>query len=112
MRDTYPFASLETAACMWEAVLEIEAGTTSMAPLIAAAREAIGSSGLRRTVLCWVDALDASWVRVDGFEHGRRLGRYSGAFDWEFVPDWLTLNVDWSNPHLPCLRSIVTDPQS
>jgi hypothetical protein len=123
MADTYQPHHLETAACLWEAVLDFEqcpidgiadADRTpreQLAADIAAARENIGSSGLRNIIIGWTDEVDASWNRVDGFEHGRRLANYGGAFDWEFVPEWLALNVDWSSNY-PALRSPLRDPEN
>jgi hypothetical protein len=105
----YAAASLETAACLWEAVLDMERIGESVAgdpvqeargAAIRAAREAIGSASLRMTVLGWVDHVDAAWRQVDTadgtYPHG---GQYSEAFDWDFVPGWIVANVDWSDPH-------------
>ena len=110
----YRAASLETAACLWEAVLDMEAvsGTRSTdadaierGALIRAAREANGSASLRLAVIGWTDAVDAAWKLADT-DNGRAPagGEYDRAFDWEFVPDWIVQNVDWTGPNAPTLR--------
>jgi len=108
----YRAASLETAACLWEAVLEMEACTggpyagteeEERALMIRAARTEIGSSQLRLTVIGWTDALEAAWMAADGAED-MGGGDYDGAFDWDFVPGWIVANVDWSDPHSPQCR--------
>lgn len=110
MTDTYPAASLETAACLWEAVLEMR-DTRHAADQIAASRAAtiraafgrIGTSAIRLTVLGWTDTVDAAWAEV--------RESYDAPFDWEFVPDWIAANVDWSTDY-PTLRpqSLAVDP--
>lgn len=102
----YPAPSLETAACLWEAVLTMEQAAIGdpaeflpSALAIQATREAIGTSALRSMVLGWVDAVDAAWHEADtagGTVPGG--GEYGDCFDWEFCPDWITVNVDWSDP--------------
>lgn len=111
----YPGASLETAACLWEAVLDFEREADDddatdegkrRGSLIRAAREAIGSAALRLSVLSWVDAVDAAWLAADtgngAFPGG---GQYDDAFDWAFVPNWIAENVDWDGPNAPTLRA-------
>ena len=107
----YRAASLETAACLWEAVLEMEstADVRDGRPIgfpeagrardIKATREAIGTSALRRIVIGWTDAADAAW-RIADTDNGRSPagGEYGEAFDWEFIPAWIVQNVDWSEP--------------
>lgn len=97
----YRAASLETAACLWEAVLEMEAESSPRAALIRAAREAIGSSHLRITVIGWTDLVDAAWIDADGCEDVGTSGQFAGSFDWDFVPGWVDANIDWSDPHNP-----------
>lgn len=106
----YRAHALETAACLWEAVLEMEAigvavsGTPEQeerGAMIRATREAIGSSGLRLTVIGWTDAVDATWQEADGCDELGTSGQYGGCFDWDFVPGWIVANVDWSSPHRP-----------
>ena len=112
----YPAVSLETAACLWEAVLTREELATrppkpgvidDMAKEIAAAREALGSAGLRLTVIGWTDAVDHDW-RIADTAGGRvpQGGEYGGAFDWEFIPDWLALNVEWGGENGPTLAKV------
>lgn len=87
----YSATSLETAACLWEAVLEILNGGAGQKGLRAQAqriRESMGTAELRSTVLRWVDLIDAEWAKVGD--------EFSGPYDWEFVPDWIARNIDWS----------------
>lgn len=111
----YPAASLETAACLWEAVLDFEREADDddatdegkrRGSLIRAAREEMGTSHLRLTVLQWVDAVDAAWLAVDT-DNGAfpRGGQYDDAFDWAFVPNWIAENVEWDVPGAPTLKS-------
>lgn len=96
---TYPAASLETAACLWEAVLELlhEVPAGETAQLVEAARERIGTGHLRLTVIGWTDAADEDWAKV-------KTDLWDKPFDWEWIPEWLANNADWSS-HLPVLRS-------
>lgn len=109
----YRAASLETAACLWEAVLMLETygQTVAASPdeeergaMIRAARKEMGSSHLRLTVLGWTDLVDAAWIDADGCEDMGRGGQYDGSFDWDFVPGWIIANIDWSDPHNPAYR--------
>lgn len=91
MKETYPVTSLETAACLWEVVLEILNGGASYIGLRAQAqriRENMGTSALRLTVLRWTELVDADWAKVKD--------EYEQPFDWEFVPTWIAHNIDWS----------------
>jgi hypothetical protein len=48
----------------------------------------MGTSALRLTVLRWVELIDADWAKVKD--------TYDQPFDWEFVPEWIATNIDWS----------------
>jgi hypothetical protein len=87
MPDTYPAASLETAAAIWEAVLDIKESN----PEVKATFENIGTSHLRCAAVRWTELVDAAWERVKD--------EYEGSWDWEFIPDWLAANIDWSGPN-------------
>ena len=90
----YSAASLETAACLWEAVLELLHGGRGHKGLrhqVEATRERMGTSGLRLAVLRWVDLVDAEWAKVKD--------TYDQPFDWEFVPDWIEQHIDWTTNH-------------
>ena len=111
-----PVASLETAACLWEAVLDMEKAQIGTVPeflpsalAIQATREAIGTSALRLAVIGWCDAVEAAWQDAD--TAGGTVpagGEYGESFDWEFCPDWIVLNIDWSEPARgPVVRSAV-----
>lgn len=84
MKDTYPATSLETAACLWECVLD----RRNDSPQINDAFNRMGTSALRLTVLRWTELVDAAWEKVKD--------EYDQPFDWEFVPDWISENIDWS----------------
>lgn len=91
MKEHYDASSLETAACLWEAVLEIlnnGAGQKGLRAQAQRIREQMGTSALRLTVLRWVDLIDADWARVKD--------DYDKLFDWDFVPEWIAANIDWS----------------
>lgn len=91
MKETYPATSLETAACLWEAVLEIlngRAGQKGLRHQANRIREQMGTSALRLTVLRWVELIDADWAKVKD--------EYDQPFDWEFVPEWIAQHIDWS----------------
>lgn len=99
MEKTFTAASLETAACLWEAVQEMLNGSAGHRGLRAKAqrvRENMGTSGLRKTVLGWTEAADADWEKVKE--------TYDAPFDWEWIPEWVVLNVEWDG-HAPELRS-------
>jgi len=109
-RLIYPAAALETAASIWEAVLDMErveiAGELApSAKAIRATREAIGAAALRMTAIGWTDAVEAAWKDADTdggkFPDG---GQYGRSFDWEFIPDWIVANIDWSD-NSPRIRS-------
>lgn len=91
MSETYPAASLETAACIWKHVLEVlhnGAGSKGLRGQVERVREAMGTSALRLTAIGWTPLADADWAVVkDG---------YDMPFDWEFIPAWVRANIDWS----------------
>lgn len=94
IQQQYSAASLETAACLWEAVLELQNGGRGHKGLrhqVTAVRERMGTSALRLTVLRWVDLVDAEWAKVKD--------TYDQPFDWEFVPDWIEQHIDWTTDH-------------
>lgn len=91
MERKYDTESLETAACVWEAVLDIlngSAGEKGLRKKAQRIRENLGTAELRCLVLRWVDLIDAEWAKVKE--------DYDGPFDWEFVPDWIASNIDWT----------------
>lgn len=96
-------ASLETAACLWEAVLDLrdrprtDPDAIGLALMIRKACDAIGTASLRMTVIGWTDAVEADWRAA---EHD-----YPLCFDWDFVPGWVIDHVDWTDPMLPTVTS-------
>lgn len=93
--------SLETAACLWEAVLSLrdqpvtEPDALKLALDIRKAFDALGNAALRLTVVGWTDAVEAAWREVE-------VG-YTLCFDWDFVPCWIIDHVDWSDPFVPAV---------
>lgn len=102
MHDSHCTFALETAACLWEAVMDLRDNPASLpgdierALQIRAAFEAIGAAAIRSTVIGWTDIVDADWSSI--------ADDYLGCFDWDFVPDWIIRHVDWSDPFHPIAR--------
>lgn len=95
-------SALETAACLWEAVLTLRdrpathPDTLSLAMAIGESFKVLGTAALRMTVIDWTDAVAAAWAKV--------ADDYPLCFDWDFVPGWIADRVDWSNPGNPVIR--------
>src|SRR3546814_776857 len=93
---------LETAACLWEAVLTLRdhpATDPDAIALALAIREtcnAVGTADLRLTVVSWTGAVEVSWSAV--------ADSYDLCFDWDFVPGWIIDHIDWSDPVHPTIR--------
>ncbi|WIW89618.1 ATP-binding protein [Sphingobium sp. V4] len=98
-----PLSALETAACLWEAVLSLRDRPVShpdaieLALQIRSSFEAIGTSVLRMTVIGWAPAVEQAWGKV--------ADDYALSFDWDFVPAWIDAHIDWSEPGNPVIRS-------
>lgn len=105
-----PTDSLETAACLWEAVLTLRDHPSSDPDAIALAlaiREtcnAAGTADLRLTVVGWTSAVEAAWSVV--------ADSYDLCFDWDFVPGWIVDHIDWSDPTHPTIKPepVLEDP--
>ena len=105
-------SALETAACLWEAVLTLRdhpATDPDAIALALAIREtcnAVGTADVRLTVVSWASAVEAAWSAVADI--------YDLCFDWDFVPDWIIDHIDWSDPAHPTIRpeSLRQDPES
>ncbi|WP_263588844.1 hypothetical protein [Sphingopyxis sp. GC21] len=97
-----PAFALETAACLWEAVLTLRdhpatnPDAIDLALRIGASFEAIGTSAMRLIVIGWSDVVDAAWSEV--------AADYPLSFDWDFVPDWIARHIDWSVAGAPEIR--------
>ena len=97
----YSQASLETAACLWEAVLTLrtrpitDPDAIGLAPVIGKSFDALGTAALRLTVIGWADAVEAAWREVQN--------DYPLCFDWDFVPDWIIDHIDWTDPFHPAV---------
>lgn len=94
--------ALETAACLWEGVLALrdspglDPESVARAHAIRASFEAAGTGQIRLDVVGWSDAVDAAWAAVQD--------SYQMSFDWDFVPEWIIANIDWSDPGNPLIR--------
>ena len=74
---------LEAAMCLWEAVMEIR----EQQPQVQAAFERHGTSAMRHVVMSWIPDLAWAWAAID---------EYDLTYDWDFVPAWISKNIDWS----------------
>ncbi|AOF95185.1 hypothetical protein BSY17_3347 (plasmid) [Sphingobium sp. RAC03] len=98
----YTLSHLETAACLWEAVLELRdrpvtnSDASSRALALHKCVDTLGTAALRLVVVGWVEAVEAAWRAVEG--------EYPLSFDWDFVPRWIADTVDWSDPRHPVIR--------
>jgi hypothetical protein len=98
MADTYKPASLETACCLWEEVLEhLRNPKSPKHELVEDARARMGTPHLRLVVIAWTDAADEDWAKV-------KEKNWDKPFDWEWIPAWIEKNVDWTTRQ-PTLRS-------
>lgn len=102
------------AMCLWEEIVAPELPDAG-APW-ADMRESLGTAEFRSTILDLGEACDAAWMRAwERFEESMRSWRFRkadceakgipfldeppdepGGFDWEFVPTWIRLCVDWT----------------
>lgn len=95
-------STLETAACLWEAVLTLRDHPSSNPDAVALALaisetcNAVGTAGLRLTVVGWTGAVEAAWSAV--------ADSHDLCFDWDFVPDWIVDHIDWSDPAHPTIK--------
>ncbi|MGI9376029.1 MAG: hypothetical protein ACR2PC_08050 [Tsuneonella suprasediminis] len=102
MKTDISECALETAACLWEAVLTLRDHPATDPDAIAlslAIREtcnAVGAADLRLTVVGWTSAIEADWGAV--------ADRYDLCFDWDFVPGWIIDHIDWSDPAHPTIK--------
>lgn len=99
----YTLSHLETAACLWEAVLDLRdrpettPDASSLALALRKCVDTLGTAALRLIVVGWVDAVEAAWRTVEG--------EYPLSFDWDFVPRWIADTIDWSDPYRPVIRA-------
>lgn len=95
-------SALETAACLWEAVLNMrdnpstDPDAIARALAIRATCDAVGTASLRLTVVGWTSAVEAAWSPV--------ADHYDACFHWHFVPDWIVRHIDWSDAAHPTIR--------
>jgi len=93
----------ETAVCIWDAIRDMREGSRDNAVSlnIDGTFEAIGTAAVRSAAMGWIDAIETAWMRLDDD---------SIAFDFEFVPDWIMSNVDWSDWRGPAVRPAPLQP--
>lgn len=98
----YSETSLETAACLWEAVLTLRDNPVTHPDAIGLALDirkafnALGTAALRLIVVNWTVPVEAEWRLVED--------DYSLCFDWDFCPAWIADTIDWSNPMQPAIK--------
>jgi hypothetical protein len=94
-----PETLAENAACLWEAVLDVDpfpAPREGDSPWVRAlrarrARRAdVGAAALRVEVAGLAEAVESAWKIASA--HG-----YESPFDWEFCPAFIALCVDWEH---------------
>lgn len=104
----------ETALCLWEEIwtilgreedLKISPDDQDIFHKVDACLKCLGYSHLRSLVISWAPRVDADWNRVDDPENTGDHGHYPHAFDWQFIPDWIRTNIDWSDPCHPTVVS-------
>lgn len=106
----YTLSHLETAACLWEAVIELRDHPTAaphaidLALAMGKSIDALGTAALRFVVVGWVEAVEAAWRAVEG--------EYPLSFDWDFVPRWIADAIDWSDPRHPVIRGKARGPSA
>lgn len=98
----YTHIDLETAACLWEAVLHLRDMTVTDPDTIARAMairkscDELGTATLRLIVVGWTSAVEAAWRKADDTD--------LSSFDWDFVPQWICDTIDWSDPRNPIVH--------
>lgn len=90
---TYTVANLETAMCLWEAMLEIRAGG-ELATHAEAFIVAEGTSAARYYVGQWVEECEKSW------EADRAKGTEAVPYDWEHCPRFVARKLRECFPNL------------
>ena len=90
---TYTVANLETAMCLWEALLE-ERENGKLAAHADAFIEDEGTSAARYYVGQWVEECEAEW------EADREKGTENVPYDWEHCPRFVARKLRERFPHL------------
>lgn len=85
--DSYTPLEMEAALCAWEWMLEQRDD-----PLLIGYFEEIGTSGMRHV------SMQAGQIALQTYDlmQGEKNYEFSGAYDWEFIPDVLRL-LTWSD---------------
>lgn len=87
----YTTANLETAMCLWEALL---ADLAKDDPQAVALIERDGTPAARHTVISWVEECEAEW------EADRAAHRENEPYDWEHCPLFLSRKLNDLFPDL------------
>lgn len=90
---------IEAAACLWENVVRLRGSNDEPAGM-ESAFDAQGTSSIRAIVIGWADKVHHDWTEA------QRLHAWDDPFDWEFVPQWMELNVDWYSDQGPELARV------
>jgi hypothetical protein len=108
----YSYDEMMAAVCLWEEICQpsLKGAPQPWEPT----REQNGTFGLRAAVIGLAYECDKAWERAQsrfeeadaeyriakaeqGDADGLTEPQEPGAFDWEFVPTWIRLCVDWSD---------------
>ena len=93
----YSYNDVFAAMCIMEEIASpvSDGGGTPWEPY----REQVGTNQLREDIMQLVRPLTADWERAYAAYEADETGRLKdpGPFDYEFVPVWLRLKVDWTD---------------
>lgn len=92
---------LETAACLWEAFLELARKPEGYGPAMEATRLSWGTSEMRLTIISFSQECDRAYKAASN------AGKFDEPFDWEWCPHFLVEHVVWDpdGKKLPTLKT-------
>jgi hypothetical protein len=83
---------VDSAMCLWEAMLDLKSGDTFEEITQAFAQN--GFASMRNFARSWAEQCHLDWQAAD----------FDDCFDWEWCPLWLREGIDWSEPHRPTMK--------
>jgi len=100
----YSWDHVHAAMCIWEEMVTTTDGAWE------ATRENVGTVQMRAWVITILaPAAEAAWEAASSRAEAEDYD--PGSYDWDFVPIWLRMCVDWSGDQ-PVVRSTVPEPAS